>query len=717
MRFQGLAVALAQSRWRELVACERHNDLGLDAYASALNAPNGVGKGLACSITATFTKLNGDAKTAKEYYGSFSSLIFATPRKVTKDTEQEWAEKIRAEHGYELTVISREDIIATLQMPENAWMCRVHLGIPVPFVLPAGEILPRVREAAMEEASHWAAHRRLVGRPLIRLNAVTLDKSGSDTRDVVSTAQLRSSLARGGRFVLEAPAGRGKTTALIQIAQAAGEGIPALIDLPRWIRSGLDILDFIARIPAFRARNLDTAALARSPNDEPYLFLLNGWNEISSLHSRQAAEMLWEVAQQFPAAGILVATRVHHIVPPLPSLTRLRLLQLAPEQRFRYLVGAVGEDRARTVAATIATDPVLDELTRTPFILSEVVTIFQAGQDIPKTKLALLRAVIGLMEQAEEHAPHLQGQPLWGRADNYLQALAVQLQARGDVVLAEAEARSLCHSVAAKLASAGQISVTPEPSEMLTALSSHHVLERLDYPGVSFRFEHQQFQEYYAARELRGVLDAAVAAGAGEKSDSFIRAYINLPSWEEPLRMIAEGLSTSANDLGAGQFLVRGALRIDLVLAGTLFHFCSPPIQSAGEADLDGRLRGLHDSSSPQYRQIGLAGMLASGSASFRDILIPLLTADDQQTRLGVYRAGPDFQPSCLGEDWQQTVMQWNEQHRGEFVSELTMHQGRIEVGLAFVRTDPSRRIRLEALRSLISAGARNCKGNPQRHA
>ena len=91
MRFQGLAVALAQRRWPELIACERHNDLGLDAYASATNSPNGVGKGLACSITATFGKLNSDAKTATEYYGPFSNLIFATPRKVTKKIEKEWS--------------------------------------------------------------------------------------------------------------------------------------------------------------------------------------------------------------------------------------------------------------------------------------------------------------------------------------------------------------------------------------------------------------------------------------------------------------------------------------------------------------------------------------------------------------------------------------------------------------------------------------------------
>jgi len=31
MRFQTLAVVLAKERWPELIACERHNDRGLDA--------------------------------------------------------------------------------------------------------------------------------------------------------------------------------------------------------------------------------------------------------------------------------------------------------------------------------------------------------------------------------------------------------------------------------------------------------------------------------------------------------------------------------------------------------------------------------------------------------------------------------------------------------------------------------------------------------------
>jgi hypothetical protein len=46
-----------------------------------------------------------------------------------------------------------------------------------------------------------------------------------------------------------------------------------------------------------------------------------------------------------------------------------------------------------------------------------------------------------------------------------------------------------------------------------------------------------------------------------------VRIYgLNLPSWEEPLRMIAEGLSASQIDVAAGKLLVQGALRIDPVL-------------------------------------------------------------------------------------------------------------------------------------------------------
>jgi len=146
-------------------------------------------------------------------------------------------------------------------------------------------------------------------------------------------------------FVLEAPAGEARPP-LSSKWHRAQRGIPILVDLPRWVRSGLDILDYLARIPAFRARGIEAWALTRSPNDEPYLFLLNGWNEISTLRSEEAADLLRNVALQFPAAGILVATRAHHIVPHWPHRHACAYFLSSPDQRFGYLVETGGNERA-----------------------------------------------------------------------------------------------------------------------------------------------------------------------------------------------------------------------------------------------------------------------------------------------------------------------------------------------------------------------------------
>lgn len=705
MRFQGLAVALAQQRWPELIACERHNDLGLDAYASPNSSPNGIGKGLACSITATFGKIGGDARTAKEHYGPFTLLVFATPRKVTKDAEKEWADKVRDEFALELVVISRAEIIASLQVPANAWMCRTHLRIAVPYQSPITDTLRLIREAATEEADLWAIHARLSGKPRIELSAARLANDG-EGHDFISTPQLHSWLTVGRKVILEASAGQGKTTTLIQLAQTAYQtgGMPILIDLPRWIQSGLYILEFIAGVPSFRGRGINATALAQAFRDEPLQLLLNGWNEISSLHSDQATSMLRSLVRSFPGAGIIVATRAHHITPSLPDATRVRLLPLSPQQRLKYLVEALGSTRAHALHSVLIDDRVLGDLTTTPFILSGVTALVQAGQTIPRTRLALIRAITALVEQSEEHGSQLQGPPLRGQADHYFRALASHLTGHGAVLLPETEARAICMSVAEHLRVAGQIASTPEPADILTALTSHHLLDRIEGPTVNYRFEHQQFQEFYAALALSDAL-AGLPQDDLALTDDFVSRYINDPAWEEPVCMVAEDLGTLSANAPAGNLLIAEALRVDPVFSATLARLVGPSVRTQVRAELSQRLRSLYTASESQYRQLALAAMLATGSDEFSDILVPLLTNSDQQVRLATYRAGRDFHPSSLGPDWAHIVSLWTEELRTEFVSELTLHHRQSEVAMAFVRTDPSEKVRLEALRALIWIG------------
>jgi hypothetical protein len=122
------------------------------------------------------------------------------------------------------------------------------------------------------------------------------------------------------RIVLEAPAGRGKTTTLIQLAQRPrAAGTAFIVELPAWTSSRRIILEYIAGMPAFQAEGLTAADLARVQQTEPFFFLLNGWNEIAESNSTQADDALRELERDFPTAGIIVATRTHHLTPPLPG--------------------------------------------------------------------------------------------------------------------------------------------------------------------------------------------------------------------------------------------------------------------------------------------------------------------------------------------------------------------------------------------------------------
>ena len=81
----------------------------------------------------------------------------------------------------------------------------------------------------------------------------------------------------------------------------------------------------------------------------------------------------------------------------------------------------------------------------------------------------------------------------------------------GGAILSDASARSTVEHVSTGLKAQGQIDAQPGARQVLSALCAHHVLEMEEYPARSFRFQHQQFQEFYAAstidHDLGGIAD------------------------------------------------------------------------------------------------------------------------------------------------------------------------------------------------------------------
>ena len=706
-RFQGLAVVLGKKFWPELVSRQRKKDFGLDAYAPASLAPDSIGKGLAASITPTLKKISDDAKTAKEHFPDLRKLLFVTPAKVGNADRRRWEEAIPRDHGVVLHLIEREEIITQMMMPENVALCASFLSLHVVVEPQVADLVERIKRAAMTVARAWAI--RTKGHPLIDLAAMRLDADGAESAEVLSLEQIDLQLQQSGRIVLEGPAGRGKTTTLIQLAQrerAAGTAL--IVELPAWTSSQRGILEYVAGMPAFQAEGLTAADLARMQPTEPFLFLLNGWNEISESNSLRASDALRELERDFPGAGIIVATRTHHLTPPLPGAIRLRLSRLQRTQRLNYLVARLKERHAE-LRARIDSDRPLDQLTRTPFILSEVVSLFEAGLEIPSTKIGILGKVLLLQEQRDEHRNALRAAPIFGLQEEYLKAIATEMTRLGATTMAEADTRTVVAAVTRDLLQRGQIDQVGAPA-VLATLTAHHVFERVDYPYAAFQFEHQQLQEYYAALDVRGLLLSLKDDDYGSVA-RFTASYVNDPVWAEPLRMIAETFAEQTVDsevkgrnISGGVRLLAMALTVDPVFTAELAQLCGTSVWHEVRSNIGERFRALYAIGGGIFQQYVTSAMLASGAYDFSDLIVPLLSDQDRQIRLGTYRLWPDFHVSSLGENWRELVRGWSDEARADFVSELLHHRTDDDIAI-FAAEDASAAVKKAAVSGLMWTG------------
>ncbi len=701
-KFQGIAVVHAKQKWPQLVACERNWDGGLDAYASGELDREGKGVGLACSITGTPTKAEEDAANAKKNYPDLRVLIFSTPKEVTQHTAKIWAKDVLEKFGLQLIVVPREEFITWLMEPANSDICRDQLGIAPSITPDLTAAYERAREAAKDVAANWDRLVRRTSRPLISLNAVKLNQKG-DPIEAITTASLHTVLSEGQRIVLEASAGSGKSTTLVQLARQALDagGLAFLVDLPDWIRSGKDFLSYVADRPQFASRDLDATLLSKLRGAQPSIFLLNGWNEIPVTRADAADTALRELDRSFSAEIVVVATRRHSLAPQLLGSFRLEISPLTRAQRDEYLRLALG-DSANDLRVRLNNSRVLDTITRTPLFLAEVVELYRSGKDIPATKMGVLGAVMDAIEHSPEHQVALQQAPLRGYAREYLRAFSMEMTARGETSIVKKDALRLIASVSDRFHAAKQIGETPDPREILDELTKRHVLVPAE--DGSFRFQHQQFQEFFAAGGLRAHLDGLVSANDSTEDRKFLASYVNEPRWGESLRLLAEDIGASVGDKASvevGTNLVRMALQVDPIFAAELARWCGPSVWSEVRVEMGGRLRLWYDVPDAHHKQCALAAMLATGSDDFKDVIIPLLTDPNHQVRSAVYYSGAELLPSSLGPSWVEVVQNWEEDARRDFILQLARDPWLADTVEQLALADPSSQTKSDAARQL----------------
>ena len=325
-------------------------------------------------------------------------------------------------------------------------------------------------------------------------------------------------------------------------------------------------------------------------------------------------------------------------------------------------------------------------------------------------KFGVLALALRLQEQRNEHKNSLQAAPIFGQQTDYLKALATEMTRRGALALSEADARAVVATVTCELVDRGQINQAGTP-EILATLTAHHVLERVEYPETVFQYQHQQYQEYYAALDIRARL-LELRDDEHDATDRFTADYVNYLAWAEPLRMIAETFAEQSGKDGMDKRhlhacgkLVEMALVVDLVFAGDLAQLCGAAVWNEVRAVVGERFRAAHAIPDGNYRQYAIAAMLATGSDDFRDIILPLLSGQDQQPRLRTCRLWPDIRLSSLGSDWREQMRGWSEEVRADFVSELLHHRVDGEIA-SFAEEDTSVVVKQGAVSGLMWTGS-----------
>ena len=345
------------------------------------------------------------------------------------------------EHALDLLVIEREEIVALMTMPEHAPLGATFLGLRDAAKPDVQDLVARIRRSAALAVRGWLGARarspvhRTCGGPY-RPERRTPQRLGYARTHARRADARRTHCTRGtGRVRQDDDADTaGAADTVRRCASRRGSAQPGRpwegTSWSMWracLRSG--------------ARGLRRPIWRGSSRRSRCFLLLNGWNEVEESAAAFADVALRELDREFPGAGIVVATRTHHLVPPLPGALRLRLLPLRREQRAKFMAARLG-GRATALAELIEADPTLDDLTRSPFVLSEVVSLFEAGAVIPGTKLGILARVLDLHERRNEHRNYLAAAPVFDRQEEFLQALACAMTRRAGVALTEADARA-----------------------------------------------------------------------------------------------------------------------------------------------------------------------------------------------------------------------------------------------------------------------------------
>ncbi len=658
--FQQVAYQLLREEYPELIAPEWTRDAGEDAFSIASVHSDGKRRSLACSLTATLTKVEKDCREILKLSPDLEELLFATPKKVGRRDWLDWGRHLASSLGVHLVVFSKNSLVSLLERPSNHWIGREYLGLDLPAEQALDEVEARLRVSAQERLRAWEVQFSYVPDRVIDLGFAT------DKELRIGNKEILIKLARGARFGIRGPGGTGKTFTLLRFANSllkSTSRIPLLVSLPVWAQEAGGLVSYLA--DSFRISADEVVQLDRSGK---LCLLLNGWNEVPTRLRGDAEPRLVDGLARLPRTSALVASRD---LPASPSTgQKLTVLPLTRSERNRLIEGAGLED-SDGLQRRLSDEARLDRLTLNPLFLSIAIRLWFTGAELSASPYSLVRSFVDEIETGPEHATHL-GAGARGQHRRYLERVAAATTDAGGSFISKESAVELVAETSQELQALGLISAPPDAVSLLDCLVDHHLLIRPSEQVSLVGFQHEAFQEWFAGEDLYRRLHARKE---DDETEVWFQAEVlNQPDWTEPLRLLMDRLGGDDSQLAAR--LVRWSVSVDLALACDLADSEAVRSEEGALEDLQKHLCSLLSSESPEASAFAASLILRSGLPGFESELWRRIESTEAGGAKDLLRSSVLLRPEAFGAGFETRLLTLAPEHRRAFYFSLARWAG-----------------------------------------
>ena len=528
---------------------------------------------------------------------------------------------------------------------------------------------------------------------------LTLRLKDASTSRPFQVSGLAAAVEAFNEFTVIAPPGTGKTTTMLQTADAihtARRQAALFIPLGEWSAQGRDFLLSVLARPAYAGVNeIELRTLAEHGR---LTLLLDGWNELDGEARKRATAELRTLQRAYPRLCVIISTRRQALDLPIGG-QQVEIDLLSDEQQIEIARAYRGDEGVKLVDAAWRTHG-LRELVTIPLYLTTLL-VSTTGAALPTTKEEVLRLFAQQHERVPEKAEAL-NEALFGSHSRLLTALAVEATGTANTAISDTRSRAVAKSIGDQLIVEGQITVAPQPATVLDILVSRHSLVRSTSGALSF--QHQQFQEWYASFEVEETMRRA-AEGDVAAAERLRAEFLDKRAWEEPLLFACERASReSVAGAHAVAQAVLSALSVDPTLAAEIIYRSSEAVwQEVAERTVT-FVNRWHTPSRNNRTDRAVRFMVASGRPEFAASVWPMVESTDSQVYVSVMRVARRFRPSVLGPDAAKRLAAIPDETRRHVLAELARRSeiDGMELATAIAKNDPSAEVQFAVIQALL---------------